>query len=132
MTSHSSRLRVTLGLQERGLLHWLAVESGNTDTREAGLLLMTGIRLALRRYRRLYGGLPLDPADQATIERNTPGERGATRPKDYVELEELNYSRRPTRADDQERNVPGSSGFIEMDDARTRPPWGAEELESDG
>jgi hypothetical protein len=75
-TSRSKRIRVTLPAQENGYLHWLAVESGNDESTEAALLLRMGIRLAIRRYRRLYGGRPIDGADAETLERETPGEPG--------------------------------------------------------
>jgi hypothetical protein len=90
MTSPSSRIRVTISTSDHGLLHWLAVESGNDDSTEAALLLKMGIRLAVRRCRRLYGSLPIDPADQATLELNTPGEAGYKTGRDRVrELEHL-------------------------------------------
>jgi len=85
-TFRSDRLRVTLPSQERAYLHWLAIESGNDDVQEAGLLLKMGIRLAMRRYRRLYGGLPVEPADQETLEKNTPREAGDDPPAAYHRL----------------------------------------------
>jgi hypothetical protein len=74
MTSPSRRLRVTLPAHEAGYLHWLAVESGNDEPTEAALLLKMGIRLAIRRYRRLYQASPIDHADATTLQRDTPGD----------------------------------------------------------
>jgi len=88
MKGPSSRLRVTLPAMERGYLHWLAIESGNDDVEEAGLLLKLGIRLAMRRYRQLYGGLPMDPADQRTLDRNTPRAPGDREPDVWERLPE--------------------------------------------
>jgi hypothetical protein len=55
MTSHSRRLRVTVGPSQAEALRLLALESGLSLAQEAGALLRLGIRTAWRRYATLYG-----------------------------------------------------------------------------
>ena len=132
MTSLSSRFRVTLPAADVAVLDWLAVESGNDRPTEAALLLRSGIRLALRRYKQLYseGGAP--PPEMAGFEALLRGIGGKPGEALYPAVPSM---RENTQVYDDFQGVV-ADGLKAIDDRltdpRARPPWGAEEVESDG
>ena len=68
-TSPSRRIRVAIPESEYVRLSWLAGQSGNDISREAGLLLVLGIRRAVERWRKLLGRPEVSPADLETLRR---------------------------------------------------------------
>jgi len=131
-TSRSRRLRVTVGPTQAEALRLLAVESGLSLAQEAGALLRLGIRTAWRRYATLYG-LREVPRVSADVLAEMDRKLGIDNKPAEGQLVIDDLAARYARAEAWERSLHRDDDeFYTLHDSHTRPPWGPEELESDG